>query len=295
MSDRAQPSTPPPQRQDGSRSRWTHPLTLAIIPAVASVIVGIFAIFPRPDPAPPDESSSAAATHEDGISFRLEPDLEEYSGGWQVVFDGPLPSTDDYPPGKPRYADVYSWAKTRGAIDVDESHLRLLLQNDGAERVTIRSINAVVTSRKAPLLTTYVMSPGAGTNEIVALGFNLDDGDLVSAQPDVEPKSAEAEADLPFFSTKNITLDPGESTDVKITTRTTECLCLYKFEIEVVKPDSTATLEIGDESGGPLAISAHVPRYANRYENGMLACGEYGLFYVEATSSGRMADCSRPA
>ncbi len=274
-------------------------MTLAIIPAVASVIVGIFAIFPRPDPVPPKEGAAASAetsmTREGGISFRLETDLDEYSGGWEVAFDGPLPATDDFPEGKPRYAEVYSWAKTRGAIDVDESHLRLLLQNDGTDRVTIRSIAAVVTSRKSPLLTTYVMSPGAGTNEIVALGYDLDDGDVVAAQPDIEPKSSEADADLPFFSTKNITLDPGESTDVKITTRTTECLCLYKFEIVVVKPDATTTLEIGDENGDPLAISARVPEYANRYENGTLTCGEYGLFHVKDVSTGRMADCSRPA
>ncbi|WP_165606819.1 hypothetical protein, partial [Mycolicibacterium iranicum] len=244
---------------------------------------------------PPPPPPPTPVAQEGGLSFRLEPDLDEYRYGWEVAFDGPLPSTDDYPAGDPGYPEVYSWAKARGAIDVDESHLRLLLQNDGTERVTVRSIKAVVTSRLKPIAATYVMSPGAGTNDIVALGFDLDDGDEVSAQPDIQGAAPEAGANLPFFSTKNITLDPGESTDVKITTRTTECFCEYRFDIEVVKPDSTNILQIGGEAGRPFAISARAPEYANRFENGMLSCGTYGLFYVKTLSVGRTADCTKPA
>ena len=80
------------------------------------------------------------------------------------------------------------------------------------------------------------MSPSAGTNDLVALAFNLDDGDLVKAQPEALGSGKQADtSNVPFFTSKNVTLDPGESTDVKITTRTTNCHCLYKFQIVVVK------------------------------------------------------------
>jgi hypothetical protein len=213
-----------------------------------------------------------------------------------VAFEGPLPSTSDYPAGKPGYVQVYNWAKTRGAVDVEESHLRLLLQNNGPDMVTIRSINAQVTSRMNPIDTTVVVSPSAGTNDLVALGFNLDDGDLVSAQPEISAESSAADrSNLPFFSTKNVTLDSGETTDIKITARTAHCHCLYKFQVVVVKPDSTTTLDIGDANGRPLSITALAPQYQNSYENGQLGCTTYRLFHTKTSYGSRLADCNRPA
>lgn len=298
--DGSKSGPPPAGRPRSARGRLTHPLTLALVPAVASVLVGVFAWFPIPVPEPqPNNTESTSvnppAAHEAGIAFRLDPDLEEYRRGWDVVFDGPLPSTDDYPSGDPGYVEVYSWAKTRGAVDVGISHLRLLLENTGPDRVTIRSISAEVKSRQKPIDTTDVVSPSAGTNELVALAFDLDSGDLVSAQPENAEGSQADTSNLPFFSTKNVTLDPGETTEIKITTRTKECHCLYNFEVVVVKPDSTTTLEIGDMNGRPLAITARAPRYQNSYENGALGCGSSGLFYRKTTGVGDLADCDRPA
>jgi hypothetical protein len=191
------------------------------------------------------------------------------------------------------YTDVYSWAKTRGAVDVGQSHRRLLLQNSGSDRITIRSISAKVIERLSPIAVTYVQAPSAGTNDLVDLGFNLDSGDVVAAQPEkTGPAGSQADtSNLPFFSTKDVTLDPGESTDIKITARTAHCHCTYDFEVQVVKPNSTDTLEISDVNGRPLAITAPAEQYQNRYEDGQLACQSYSLFHM----SGAMADCSRPA
>jgi hypothetical protein len=296
--NKAASAAPVAARRGSPRSKLTHPLTLAVIPAAASVLVGVFALLPSSDPDPqPNTNESTSGNspvgHEAGIAFRVDTDLEEYAGGWDVAFEGPLPPTDDFP-DKPGYVEAYSWAKTRGGVDVDESYLRLLLQNNGPDRVTIRSISAQVISRMSPINTTYVKSPSAGTNDLVALGFNLDEGDLVSAQPETQGGGRRADtSNLPFFSTKNVTLDPGESTDVKITTRTEHCHCLYKFQVVVVKPDSTTTLDIGDVNGRPLSITARAPQYQNSYENGQLGCARPGLFHTEV--SGRGLECNRPA
>jgi hypothetical protein len=297
--NKAPSAAPVAARRGSSRNRLTHPLTLALIPAVASVLVGIFALLPESDPDPQPNTNDASTSvsppvgHEAGIAFRVETDLEEYKGGWEVAFDGPLPPTDDFP-DKPGYVQAYSWAKTRGAVDVDESHLRLLLQNNGPDRVTVRSISAQVISRMSPINTTDVVSPSAGTNDLVALGFNLDEGDLVSAQPETLGGGGRADtSNLPFFSTKNVTLDPGESTDVKITTRTEHCHCLYKFQVVIVKLDSTTTLDIGDVNGRPLSITARAPQYQNSYENGQLGCSRVALFHKK--DSGLGLDCDRPA
>jgi hypothetical protein len=57
----------------------THPLTLALIPAAASVLVGICAVFPRLEPQPTDKSTSAkpAVGHEADIAFHVDTDIEE--------------------------------------------------------------------------------------------------------------------------------------------------------------------------------------------------------------------------
>jgi hypothetical protein len=294
-------SSPASPSSSEARSTWrsvlTHPLMLVLVPAVASIIVALIALpkscsGPHPD-HPESASPGPPAAQQGGIAFRVDTDLEAYRGHWAVAFDGPLPPTNDFPTGKPRYTDVYSWAKTRGAIDVGQSHLRLLLQNNGSDRITIRSISAKVIERLRPITVTYVQAPSAGTNDLVDLSFNLDSGDVVAAQPEnTGPEGSQADtSNLPFFSTKDVTLDPGESTDIKITTRTALCHCTYDFEVQVVKPNSTDTLEIGDVNGRPLAITAPAEQYQNRYEDGQLACQSYSLFRM----NGAMADCSRPA
>jgi hypothetical protein len=278
------------------RSVLTNPLTLVLVPAVASIIVALIAL-PKSCSGPHLDQKSASpgpkTAQQGGIAFRVDTDLDAYRGQWAVAFDGPLPQTNDFPTGKPRYTDVYSWAKTRGAVDVGQSHRRLLLQNSGSDRITIRSISAKVIERLSPIAVTYVQAPSAGTNDLVDLGFNLDSGDVVAAQPEkTGPEGSQADtSNLPFFSTKDVTLDPGESTDIKITARTAHCHCTYDFEVQVVKPNSTDTLEISDVNGRPLAITAPAEQYQNRYEDGQLACQSYSLFHM----SGAMADCSRPA
>jgi hypothetical protein len=145
--------------------------------------------------------------------------------------------------------------------------------------VTIQSIN-----------TTFVMSPSARTNDLVALGF-----DLVEAQPETLGSGRRADTSgLPFFSTKNVTLDPGESTDIKLTTQTDHCHCLYKLQIVIVKPDSTTTLDIGDVNGRPLAITALAQQYQDSYGNGQLGCMQRRLFHYKPPEAKHMIDCSRP-
>ena len=289
-------------QRSGFRRVLTHPLTLACVPVVGTIIVAVIALvpkyFPGPEPPSPSPSPTAPLGHQGGVAFRVDTDVDAYRGHWAVAFDGPLPPVNDYPPGKPTYAQVYTWMKARGALDVGVSHLRLLLQNNGSERVTIRSISAKVIQRLRPVNATYVQAPSAGTNDLVDLGFDLDSGDLVAAQPEKSgPEASQADtSNMPFFSTKDVTLDSGESTDIKITTRTALCHCSYRFEVEMVKPDSTDTLDIADIDGHPFAITAQAAQYTKAYEEGLLGCGNSGLFRLTKDQFGdQIADCGQPA
>jgi len=274
--------------------RWgilRHPLVIAGLSSLTAIVVAVISLSSGSDSpvAPTPATSAGPAQQRDGdVSHRVESDLQAYEAGWTVAFEGPLPDTAQYPmvDGDFDYVGKLRWAKTRGAVDVGESHLRLYLQNDGAERVTIRGVSAKVIERVTPIAQTYLESPSAGLNELIQLDFDLDAGDEVEAgEAGVEP-GADAE---PFFSTHNVTLDPGETTDFRITTRAAGCLCRYRFAVEIVTVDSTLTLEVGDSSGRPFAISGRAKSYDDRWLDAQLSCNAPGIVRVAAD---RTPDCA---
>ena len=212
-----------------------------------------------------------------GVSFRLERDWEEYRIGWSAAFEGPLPESSQLPTAT-AYVDKLRWAMARGAVDIEDSHLRLYLQNDGADRVTIRAIRAKVVERLAPISQTFLRAPSAGANELIPLLFNLDKGDSVAASTPVSVRGSPTTSLESFFAKNNVSLNPGETTDIQIGVSSHSCYCRYKFEVEIIKVDSTLTLEVGDSAGRPLTITAQSPTYSDRWYDGSLACSRSGLF-----------------
>lgn len=279
---------PPEKQQHGRWGFLGHPFVIAALSSITAIIVAVVTLSSQsdsaPDPKPPNTQ---------GVAFRVEPDFESYEAGWRVAFDGPLPDTAQYPDGPAAdYVSKVKWAKTRGGIDIGESHQRLYLQNKGTERVTIRAVSAQVTERLDPLAQTYMEAPSAGLNEIIHLEFDLDSGDVVPAIKGTAAGSAPSAGAKPFFSTRNVTLDPGETTDFRLTAKSAHCLCRYRFELEIVKVDSTLKLEVGDSAGRPFAITGPAQSYVDRWMDGWLACQRPSIVRTEADGT---ADCkSRP-
>ena len=267
-----------------------HPFVIGALSSITAIIVAVITLSSQPDSAPDPKRDQKT---QGDIAFRVEPDFEFYEEGWRVAFDGPLPDTAQYPDtGASDYVPKVKWAKTRGAIDIGESHLRLYLQNKGIERVTIRAVSAQVTERLDPLAQTYMEAPSAGVNEIIHLEFDLDSGDVVPAIKGTADGSAPSADAKPFFSTRNVTLDPGETADFRLTAKSTRCLCKYRFELEIVKVDSTLKLEVGDSAGRPFAITGPAQSYVDRWTDGGLACQRPSIVRTEADGT---ADCkSRP-
>ncbi|MFJ4658870.1 hypothetical protein ACIP5Y_47005 [Nocardia sp. NPDC088792] len=120
-------------------------------------------------------------------------------------------------------------------------------------------------------------------NDVIDLAFDLNKGDLVPAVPEVDSTNKTAKspdvAAMPFFSDKDATLDPRESIDMKLTTRTQTCFCLYSFEAVIITQDSTETMEIGDLGGRPFSITSRANSYVDKYtaQNG---CPQLGIYHV---------------
>lgn len=114
------------------QSRWlTHPLTLVAVPALATILVAVISVrskseTPEPNRHPVNKSAG-------GVTYRVDRDVRVSADGWRAAFGGPLPNTAQLGE-KASYTAIYEWAAARGAIDVGTAHLRLYLQNDGAER-----------------------------------------------------------------------------------------------------------------------------------------------------------------
>lgn len=270
-----------PQRH----TTWKHPFVLALIPAITAVTIAVINIrSSSPDPEPVPVTAAKSAVH---VSHRIEKDFDAYDDGWSVAFAGPLPSTAQRPVNA-RYPALLQWAAARGAIDVTDSHLRLFLQNDGTERVTIRAIRAKVVERLAPVTETFLKAPSAGSNELIELLFDLDRDDVIAASTPISIPSSPTTALESFFSGNDITLDPGETIDMKLGVSTRTCFCRYRFELEIVRADSNVILDIGDDAGRPFEITALSNTYVNQYLDGGLACSKDGFVRMESASE---VDC----
>ena len=277
--------TPDRARREGW-SRLSSPFVLALIPAVAAIVVAVITISPKSDsPSPPPVTRVSS-----DVSYRIEPDLNLRGDGWKSVFDGPLPSSSGLP-SKDDYAAAYQWASTRGAVDVGESFYRLQVVNNGAERLTIQAIRANVIDRASPMNKTSLSAPSAGATPLVSLLFDLDTGDRVDAQKTsgfgLAPQGS-------YFDANDVTLNPGETQQFKLSVVARTCLCHYKFELDILKGTAAEQLEIADELGHPFAITGPAASYNETWTYATLECRTSRIVAQSGGPDGP-ADCSRPS
>jgi hypothetical protein len=126
----------------------------------------------------------------------------------------------------------------------------------------------------------------------VSLLFDLDVGDVVEAQtasPDPFPKSQGA-----YFASHDVSLDPGETIELKLTVITRTCYCRYNFEIEVVRDLAVEKFEVQDPLGRDFAITALAKAYRATWLYGALACEDNGIWGVKPGGE-YLPDCSRRA
>jgi hypothetical protein len=220
---------------------------------------------------------------------RIDRDDDLYSDGWEVAFDRDLPNGSDASLSEGSES-LLQWALTRGAVDVGQSHLRMYVENNSDTRLTIRQIRAIVEKRQPTLTQTLVRSPSAGANELVQLLFALDAGDVVDAAVPSQDRLLEPAGQ--YFTTKDITLDAGETIDLKLTVTARTCLCQYRFVLDILKANTHQEIEVRDETGDDFVITGPSARYGAEWESGSLGCNKRGLFPVD--SSGAI-DCARKA
>ena len=274
-----------PETTGGRRARsWvTHPLLLALIPAVTAIVVAVITLDAGGgDSIAPSPSTAAGGG---GLEVRIDRDLDAYHEGWNVAFDEPLPPGGDAATSDGRET-LLDWATTRGAVDVGRSSFRLYLDNDGDERLTVREMRARVERRDEPISATLLVAPAAGANDLVELFFPIAATDVVDAET-VSEDAYPRPTGQRYFDEHNISLDPGETIDLKLIVTADGCTCHYVLELEILVGGSRQVVEVRDEVGELFAITARADRYEDQWEDGTLGCNRSEL--VPVTSSG--IDC----
>jgi hypothetical protein len=176
---------------------------------------------------------------------------------WSVVLPGDLPDSSDFEASHPSMIDVYNWLRKRGAVDYQQTKLRLAIWNKSSEDVVlIRNIRVNV-QRSKPVAGTWVHYPTAGANAVTMLMFDFDQH---------SPVAWEWEEDLgwqcvgvrPFFDDHNVTISKGDVHEFLIVGCTKHYLVQWRLIVDFKICNFSGTVLVNDSgktfktSGDPV-------------------------------------------
>jgi hypothetical protein len=184
---------------------------------------------------------------------------------WSLAFSGALPDDASEVEGPGNVGrDVYAWLVARGAVDVDETRLRLRVRGLAGETVVIHNIRAVV-EHGPPYSGTLVHCPTAGANSATLLVFDLDDSDP-QAWEWKEDGSRTRVGNSPFFNGNTVTLTREEVHDFIIIGHAGTLLARWHIELDleigahrevVVVDDSSVPFTTSGRPAGGYGSSLH--------------------------------------
>ncbi len=141
------------------------------------------------------------------------------------------------------------WARAHGGVDPNYVNIRLILEGNRAHPVRILDMRPVGACQK-PLSGTAFISPPAGSDPSVVIGFNLD-----TPTPDAETYSQSAGFGSNYFDAKTVSLKSDEQQVFEIVARTLTRYC--HFDIEATVQDGSKQInEIFSNNGHPFKVSA---------------------------------------
>lgn len=159
--------------------------------------------------------------------------------GWAVVLDHDLADTDYPPKGTSPATDARAWLMDREAFDLQDSRLRLELENTSESTISVVGIGARVESRAAPLSGAIIRSASAGERAAIPIELRLDDELPLARSPDGSP----------YFSHHFIELAPGELQVVNVTARARLSAVEWTIEVTCVHDGARFTLDVAGERG----------------------------------------------
>jgi len=183
---------------------------------------------------------------------------------WSLALSGALPDDASEVEGPGNVGrDVYAWLVAHGAVDVDETRLRLRVRGLAGETVVIHNIRAVV-EHAPPYSGTLVHCPTAGANSATLLVFDLDDPDP-QAWEWKEDGSRTRVGNGPFFDSHTVTLTREEVHDFIIIGQAEKLLARWHIELDLEIGAHREVVTV-DDSGESFVTSG---RPAGGYESSL--------------------------
>lgn len=163
---------------------------------------------------------------------------------WRLAFDKAMPPEAREIEGQQiPNTKVYDWLRGLGAVDVEETRLRVSLRSLSEETVVVRDIRVEI-DRAAPFAGTAISCHAAGANSASLLVFELDEEAPVAWEWR-EDGAIWRVGDAPFFEQHNVTLAQNEVHDFIIFGRANNILARWKllFDLEVGRHHETITVD----------------------------------------------------
>jgi hypothetical protein len=200
------------------------------------------------------EAGSAAVSRavRDPLRVSVTYDDNLYAEGFDMALDSRL-SQDTAVSTQGSCADVHDWGLEQGAVDVGDTFLRLVVQNNIDETVDIVGMRAEVLNRDNPITQTYVGCPSGGVEDIIFVRFNLDD-----PNPTALRATATDEGTRPYFRKKHVEVAPDENIVFSVWASACDHLYTWRIAIDVVVhgEERTMMVDLDDE---PLQTNGAVP------------------------------------
>ena len=164
------------------------------------------------------------------------------------------------------------WARDRGGVDPGVSMVQLVLQ--GNRRQTARVTNVRVVPRcQEPFSGTLFESPPAGGDDIIKIGFDLD-----NPHPHAQVFTNSLK-DEEYFASKTISLKLDEQQVVVVAATTEHHYCEYTLLVDVLDDGKTVSEQINN-NGEPFRVSALLEpnQYGELYMGGVVSPSHNGEF-----------------
>lgn len=193
------------------RSFVSHAITAGAAGGIAWLGAMYWEINPKQDTA--DDFRS---TYDDDGPLNVVALPEHYQTiqGELWVLPAPVAASEEIPSWFDDFEEWETWRSRHGAMNLTYTLIRLVVENNWSNDVTLTEISANVT-REAPLAGTLMWAPPQGGDSLTAMGFNLDevephareiDWDLFDATPPIADSPEKYLTNRPYLTSEGIVL-----------------------------------------------------------------------------------------
>lgn len=155
----------------------------------------------------------------------------------------------------------------RAVLGISEEHpyrlltrVRIEAVGQWTDPVFVRQIRARVLRRSAPLSYAYLFEQSQGGEELLKIGFDLDESDSIARVIGPDKRLGRA-----FVDDKALILEPGEPLVIDVQAQTDQSYCEWVVDFELGELNGEKRVVTVDDNGRPFRSTSLAGHYQDRY------------------------------